>query len=113
VETAETIYRPILSRSASSARWRGVARPCSHSCNVRRETLSFSAACDWERSFLFRQAANAGPISRFERRLMIRLMNLWCWLVPAFAYVNHVYHCLHRPQGRANPALEATALLRG
>ena len=39
-------YRPIFSRNASSARWRGVARPCSHSCNVRRETFSLSAASD-------------------------------------------------------------------
>ena len=41
-------YRPMSRSRAASARCRGFARPCSHSCNVRADMLSFSAAslCD-------------------------------------------------------------------
>jgi hypothetical protein len=40
------VYRRIFSRKASSAKCRGVARPCSHSCNVRGEIFNRIAALD-------------------------------------------------------------------
>ena len=40
------------------ARLRGAALPCSHSCNVRRDIRSFTAAADCDNLFRFRQAFN-------------------------------------------------------
>jgi len=56
-------YRPILSRSATNARWRGIALPCSHSWSVRRDTLNLNAACGCESSWRFRQRRSWAEIS--------------------------------------------------
>jgi hypothetical protein len=49
-------YDLIKASSASKARWRGRARPCSHSWSVRVDIRSFKAASLCEKSFFFRHS---------------------------------------------------------
>jgi hypothetical protein len=59
--TSTTIHRPMSRSRAASARCRGFARPCSHSCNVRVDTLSFSAASLCDRLCRSRHLYNRSP----------------------------------------------------